>query len=93
MDDDRLLADLGIIFNQTFHYNFILYENDQAQCYIDLPEKNKYSTLTIHTNTTASQLYKIVLQLCLDENFCTDYFVLTFNFYKIVTSAELIKVC
>lgn len=93
MDDDRLLLDLGIIFNQNFHYNFLLYENDQAQCCIELSEKNKNYSLTVGKKTTASQLYKKAFQLCQNENLSTDSFVLTFNFYRIVTCPELVKVC
>lgn len=92
-DDDRLLSDLDIVFNQNFHYNFMLYENDQAQCFIDIPEKSRFYQLFVGKETTASQLYKKILQLCQNENFGTDSFILTFNFYRIVASCELVKVC
>lgn len=98
VDDDRLLSDHGIVFSQASQYNFIICENDQheendqAQCFVCLPKEFKYYPLTVDKNTTASQLYEKALQLCKNDDYSTDTFVLTFNFFRNASAPELVKV-
>lgn len=98
VNDDYLLSSYGLVFNEASQYNFVLFENDpseenyQAECIVCLPKERKFYSLTVDKNITVDQLFKQVLRLCQNDNFNTDSFVLTFNFNKIITSAELVKV-
>lgn len=53
----------------------------------------KVFQLTMGINDTAGHLYKQVIQKCQSDDLNTEYFVLTFNSYKIDATAELVKVC
>jgi len=96
-DDDRLLSEIGVIFDDETQNRFVLSENeideiDKAECVIRIL-KDKIVTLTVDKNETASQLYKRVLELCYNNDISADSFILTLNSYKIDSAYELHKVC
>jgi len=96
-DDDRLLSEIGVVFDDETQNRFVLSENEideieQAECVIRIL-KDKIVTLTVDKNETACQLYKRVLKLCYNNDISADSFILTLNSYKIDSAYELYKVC
>lgn len=92
------MSDIGLIFGEGAHNRFVLSENDQleevdeVECIIRIPKERKVLPLIVDKNDTAGKLYKRVLQLCQANEINTEYFVLTFNSYKIDTT-DVVKVC
>lgn len=96
-DDDRSLFDIGLVFGKGSQNRFVLSENeieeeDEAECIVRISKDIKSYLVPVVKTETVCHMYHRVRQLCLLDDLNVDHFVLTFNFYKIDGTAELVKV-